>query len=71
MPAVIAITSHALASRAVTSHQLAKRNWAGDNAGVVVVFCVVFIVAVAIIAVQVSKFLKRRKERRAALEAKA
>ena len=33
-----------------TLHHLAKRNWAGDNPGVILVFCIVFIIGCGIIA---------------------
>lgn len=43
---------------------IAKReNWAKKEAGVVVVFCVVFVVAVGIISLLISKKLKARKAR--------
>ena len=44
--------------------QLARRsNWAGENAGVMVVFCIVFVVAVALISLFIYKKLKARKEK--------
>jgi hypothetical protein len=48
------------------AHQLAKRNWAGQEAGVVVVFCIVFIVAVGLIFLCISRYLARRKAARPA-----
>lgn len=46
-------------------HQLAKRrNWAGHEAGVIVVFCVVFIVATGLIGLWVSRALARRRAAR-------
>ena len=45
MPAI----DKTLIARDDSLHQLAKRNWAGDNAGVVVVFCIVFIVGVGLV----------------------
>ncbi|GJC85231.1 hypothetical protein ColLi_08069 [Colletotrichum liriopes] len=48
-------------------HQLAKRqNWASQEAGVIVVFCIVFIVAVGVIGLLVSRCLSRRKAKRQA-----
>ena len=45
--------------------QLARRsNWAGENAGVMVVFCIVFVVAVSLISLFIYKKLKARKDRR-------
>ncbi|KAM3537284.1 hypothetical protein ARSEF1564_009793 [Beauveria bassiana] len=44
-------------------HEIAQRsNWPGKNAGVMVVFCIVFIVGVALVGLLISKWLKRRKE---------
>ena len=47
-----------------TAHQLAKRNWAGQEAGVIVVFCIVFVVAVGLLYLCVSKYLSGRKAAR-------
>ena len=45
--------------------QIAKRsNWAGQNAGVMVVFCIVFVVAVGLIFLFIHKKLQARKERK-------
>ncbi|OHE95265.1 hypothetical protein CORC01_09410 [Colletotrichum orchidophilum] len=53
-------------------HQLAKRkNWAQKEAGVVVVFCIVFIVALGISGLLISKCLARRKAERQAKESQA
>ncbi|EFX03979.1 hypothetical protein CMQ_907 [Grosmannia clavigera kw1407] len=42
--------------------QLAKRtNWAGHEAGVIVVFCIVFVVAVGLIGLFIHKKLAARK----------
>ena len=44
------------------SQQLTRRdNWAKQEAGVIVVFCIVFIVGCGLIALWVSKCLARRK----------
>jgi hypothetical protein len=46
--------------------QLAKRsNWAGREAGVVLVFCIVFIVAVGIAGVCIGRWISRRRAARA------
>lgn len=46
--------------------QLVKReNWASQEAGVIVVFCIVFIVAVGLIGLFVSRALGRRRAARA------
>ncbi|KAG5914540.1 hypothetical protein E4U13_002915 [Claviceps humidiphila] len=42
---------------------LGKRSWPSENAGVMVVFVIVFLVACGIIAVYITKCLARRKER--------
>ncbi|KAK1981164.1 hypothetical protein LZ30DRAFT_593238 [Colletotrichum cereale] len=53
-------------------HQLAKRqNWASQEAGVVVVFCIVFVVAAGVTGLLVSRCLSRRKARRQASESHA
>ncbi|UNI24689.1 hypothetical protein JDV02_010419 [Purpureocillium takamizusanense] len=44
-----------------TLHLLTKRNWASQEAGVIVVFCIVFVVAVGLISLWIHKFLKKRK----------
>jgi predicted Na+-dependent transporter len=46
-------------------HQIAKRNnWAGHEAGVIVVFCVVFIVAVGLIGLFIARKFKSRRTSR-------
>jgi len=46
-------------------HQFAKRsNWAGKEAGVIVVFCVVFVVAAGLLGLAVSRAISRRKAAR-------
>ncbi|KAK3377841.1 hypothetical protein B0H63DRAFT_525105 [Podospora didyma] len=59
MPAIE--TSQLIAREAVS--QFAKRadNWAAQEAGVVVVFCVVFLVAVGVLAAFIHKKLAARK----------
>ncbi|KAF5486738.1 hypothetical protein CGCS363_v012916 [Colletotrichum siamense] len=48
-------------------HQLAKReNWASQEAGVIVVFCIVFIVACGIAGLMISRCISRRKAAKAA-----
>jgi predicted Na+-dependent transporter len=45
---------------------IAKRsNWAGREAGVIVVFCIVFVVAVSLIGLFISKKLSARKAAKA------
>ncbi|KAI1306200.1 hypothetical protein F5Y03DRAFT_394746 [Xylaria venustula] len=51
-----------------TLHQLARReNWAQKEAGVVVVFAIVFIVGVGLVALWISKILKKRNAKKAAI----
>jgi hypothetical protein len=46
---------------------IAKRdNWAQQEAGVVVVFCIVFLVAVGLLSLFISRKLAARRERKAA-----
>ncbi|KAI0509447.1 hypothetical protein F5B22DRAFT_649076 [Xylaria bambusicola] len=53
-----------------TLHQLARReNWAQKEAGVVVVFAIVFVVGVGLVSLWISKCLKARKAKKAALPA--
>jgi hypothetical protein len=59
MPAI----SNALVARQTFSN-IAKRNWASEEAGVIVVFCIVFIVGVGLIALFISKKLAARKARK-------
>ncbi|KAK1999291.1 hypothetical protein LX36DRAFT_574574 [Colletotrichum falcatum] len=48
-------------------HQLAKReNWASQEAGVIVVFCIVFVVALGVTGLCISRCLSRRKAKRQA-----
>jgi ATPase proteolipid family protein len=56
MPAI------SLATRDQTMHQLIRRgNWASHNAGVVLVFCIVFIVAVGLASLFIYKKWAARK----------
>lgn len=60
----------AIALRASHIHHLAKRrhNWAGENPGVVLVFCIVFIVGVGIICLFAYRKWMARKARLASFE---
>ncbi|OOF93059.1 hypothetical protein ASPCADRAFT_209691 [Aspergillus carbonarius ITEM 5010] len=50
-------------------HQVIKRsNWASENPGVVLVFCIVFIVAVGIIALVIYRKWMARKAARQSYE---
>ncbi|KAK4113988.1 hypothetical protein N656DRAFT_707276 [Canariomyces notabilis] len=48
-----------------TFSRIAKRNWAQEEAGVIVVFCITFVVAVGLIALFIHKKLAARREKRA------
>ncbi|KAK8048965.1 hypothetical protein PG994_010695 [Apiospora phragmitis] len=62
MPAI----SNTIVAREAMS-QIAKReNWAKQEAGVIVVFCIVFIVAVGLIGLWISKCLAARKAKKVA-----
>lgn len=45
-----------------------RSNWAGENPGVVLVFCIVFIVAVGIVSLFVYRQWMARKAKRAAVQ---
>ncbi|KAG6000862.1 hypothetical protein E4U43_001479 [Claviceps pusilla] len=45
-------------------HTMAKRSWPSENSGVMVVFCIVFLVACGLIAISITKCLARRKEKK-------
>jgi hypothetical protein len=48
--------------------QIARRsNWAGENAGVMVVFCIVFVVGVGLVSLFIYKKIQARKEKRQTL----
>lgn len=53
------------------SFALAKRDasWPGQNAGVMVVFCIVFVVVVGLLSLFISKKLAARRERKERLAA--
>ncbi|GAW25316.1 hypothetical protein SAMD00023353_0403170 [Rosellinia necatrix] len=53
-----------------TVHQLARReNWAQQEAGVIVVFAIVFVVGVGLISLWISKLVKKRNAKKAAIGA--
>jgi hypothetical protein len=54
-----------LEARDAINHVLMKRkNWAAREAGVMVVFCVVFVVATGLLALYISRALARRRAAR-------
>ncbi|RHZ57065.1 hypothetical protein CDV55_104492 [Aspergillus turcosus] len=59
----------AIALRNSQIHHLAKRhNWASENPGVILVFCIVFIVGVGVIALFAYRKWMARKARMASYE---
>jgi hypothetical protein len=61
-----AINTRAVVLNDAISHIAKRSNWAGHEAGVIVVFCIVFIVAVALTGLFISKKVKAKRERNAA-----
>lgn len=59
MPAI----STAIVARDSFAH-IAKRNWASEEPGVIVVFCITFLVLVGLVALFIHKKLAARRERR-------
>ncbi|KAK2743747.1 hypothetical protein FQN55_007151 [Onygenales sp. PD_40] len=54
-----------LITRDETLHQLARRsNWAGENAGVMLVFCILFVIAVGLAALVIYRWCLARKAKR-------
>lgn len=43
------------------TQRLSKRNWAGQEAGVIVVFCIAFIVASGLLGLCISRWISRRR----------
>ncbi|KAJ8067371.1 hypothetical protein OCU04_004722 [Sclerotinia nivalis] len=52
--------------REATQQLVKRKNWAAREPGVIVVFCVVFIVAAGLIGLQLSRWITRRREQQAA-----
>ncbi|KAI7774166.1 hypothetical protein LA080_009214 [Diaporthe eres] len=63
MPAI----NNALVAREAISHITKRENWAQQEAGVVVVFCIVFVVAVGIIGLVISKKISAARAKKQAL----
>ncbi|KAJ9156253.1 hypothetical protein NKR23_g1459 [Pleurostoma richardsiae] len=61
MPAI-----KSLVAREAVSHIAKRSNWAGKEAGVVLVFCIIFVVGVGLIALFTHKWLVARRQRKAA-----
>ncbi|KAH9900133.1 hypothetical protein F4778DRAFT_158105 [Xylariomycetidae sp. FL2044] len=64
MPAI-----NSLVARDSFSPIVRRQNWAQKEAGVVVVFCIVFVVGVGLIGLWISKCLARRKAKKAGISA--
>jgi len=56
-----------VARDAVVGQLIKRQNWAQQEPGVIVVFCIVFIVAVGLIALWAYKFLQKRKAAKASV----
>ncbi|KAI0019375.1 hypothetical protein F4780DRAFT_452942 [Xylariomycetidae sp. FL0641] len=63
MPAI----SNAVVARDAMSHIAKRSNWASREAGVIVVFCIVFVVGVGLLALFISKQLAKRKAKKQAV----
>ncbi|KAI4867320.1 hypothetical protein F4820DRAFT_446129 [Hypoxylon rubiginosum] len=61
MPAI----NHALVARDTFSHILPRDNWANREPGVIVVFCIVFVVGCGLIGLWVSKCISARRAKTA------
>lgn len=60
MPAI----NHALVARDTISHIAKRQNWAQKEAGVVVVFAIVFIVAVSLIGLFITRKISAARARK-------
>ncbi|KHN96349.1 uncharacterized protein MAM_05638 [Metarhizium album ARSEF 1941] len=60
----MAVINTALVAREAMRTLVKRKSWPAENAGVMVVFCIVFVVAVGLIALWITKFLARRREAR-------
>lgn len=55
-------TLHELVSR--QNHRLMRRNWPSENVGVMLVFCLVFVIFIGLIALFVQKRMVKRRAMR-------
>lgn len=60
MPAI----NNAIVARDTLSHITKRQNWAQQEAGVVVVFCIVFVVAVGVIGLFISRKISAARARK-------
>ncbi|KAI1808114.1 hypothetical protein F4811DRAFT_335989 [Daldinia bambusicola] len=65
MPAI----SNAVVARDTLNHIVRRQNWAQQEPGVIVVFCIVFIVGVGLVGLFISKAIAKRRAKKAALPA--
>ncbi|KAI1763997.1 hypothetical protein GGR53DRAFT_341498 [Hypoxylon sp. FL1150] len=61
MPAI----NHALIARESFSNIAARSNWASREPGVIVVFCIVFVVGVGLLSLWISKCIAARRAKTA------
>ncbi|KAI0179114.1 hypothetical protein GGR52DRAFT_570014 [Hypoxylon sp. FL1284] len=59
----MAAVDYALVARDNLSHIAARSNWASREPGVIVVFCIVFVVGVGLIGLWISKCIAARKSK--------
>ncbi|KAI0470686.1 hypothetical protein GGR56DRAFT_678573 [Xylariaceae sp. FL0804] len=62
MPAI----NNAVVARDTLNHLAKRENWAAKEAGVVVVFAIVFVVGLGLVALFISKAIQKRKAKKAA-----
>ncbi|KFG80299.1 hypothetical protein MANI_027439 [Metarhizium anisopliae] len=67
---IMAAINTALVAREAISTLVKRKSWPAENAGVMVVFCIVFVVAVGLIGLWIAKFLSRRREAKERAQAK-
>ncbi|KAL1836558.1 hypothetical protein VTJ49DRAFT_4919 [Mycothermus thermophilus] len=61
----MAVINLSLVPRDTVSHLAKRSNWASENSGVVLVFCIVFVVGVGLIGLFIYKKMIARRERKA------
>ncbi|KAI0405997.1 hypothetical protein F4802DRAFT_596666 [Xylaria palmicola] len=61
------VINTAIVARDAASQLVRRENWAQKEAGVVVVFAIVFIVGVGLLALFISKLVKKNKAKKQAL----
>ncbi|KAI2640239.1 hypothetical protein GGS21DRAFT_406813 [Xylaria nigripes] len=61
MPAI----NTAIVARDAVNHLVRRENWAQKEAGVIVVFAIVFVVGVGVLALFISRIIKKQRAKRA------